>query len=87
MYFINNFQAREDRKDESINGRTAISIPGDLPSPKSPSAVIEKRHSMRQDAKEQREQYHNRTNNACLNKLILPLLSEVGCLVKEFLLR
>lgn len=71
-----------------MNGRTAINIPGDMPSPKSPQAVaVEKRNSMRQ---EQKEHHHNgakvggnhfnnnKVNSPCLNNLILPLLSEVS---------
>ena len=88
------------------NGRTAINIPGDLPSPKSksPPAVIEKRNSIRheqhqqqqqqqqqQQPKDHREHHHrangakvsnhnnnNKVNSACLNNLILPLLSDVS---------
>lgn len=92
------FQSRDnDVKEESVNGRTAINIPGDLPSPKSksPPAVVEKRNSLRseqQQKKEPREHHrdhngakvsnhhinNNKVNSACLNNLILPLLSEVS---------
>lgn len=95
------FQVREnDHKEEPMNGRTAINIPGDLPSPKSktPPAVVEKRNSSRHEQqqpspKEHREHHrdhhngakvsnhHNnnhKVNSACLNNLILPLLSDVS---------
>lgn len=90
-------QFQNDNKDEQINGRTAINIPGDLPSPKSkaPPAVVEKRNSLRQEQKEHREHHrdrehhngakvsnhhnnNNKVNSACLNNLILPLLSDVS---------
>lgn len=92
------FQSREtDAKEEPVNGRTAINIPGELPSPKakSPPAVVEKRNSLRNDQpqkKEPREHHrdhngakvsnhhnnNNKVNSACLNNLILPLLSDVS---------
>ena len=101
-------QTREnDNKEEKMNGRTAINIPGELPSPKakSPPVVAEKRNSLRSDQasqpkeREQREhrEHHrdhngakvsnhhnnNKTNSACLNNLILPLLSDVSLRVKR----
>jgi hypothetical protein len=105
------FQIREnDNKEEPMNGRTAINIPGELPSPKSktPPVVAEKRNSLRheqqqqqQPPKEHRERererdrehhrdhhngakvsnHHNnnhKVNSACLNNLVLPLLSDVS---------
>lgn len=75
-----------------MNGRTAINIPGDLPSPKSksPPAVVEKWNSQRQEQRERDREHHNgakvsnhhnnnnKVNSACLNNLILPLLSDVS---------
>lgn len=102
----NSSQTREnDNKEEVTNGRTAINIPGDLPSPKakSPPVVVEKRNSLRNSELQQQQQaspqkehrehhrdhhhngakvsnHHNnnKTNSACLNNLILPLLSDVS---------
>lgn len=101
----NSSQTREnDNKEEVTNGRTAINIPGDLPSPKakSPPVVVEKRNSLRNSEQQQqqalpqkehrehhRDHHHNgakvsnhhnnnKTNSACLNNLILPLLSDVS---------
>ena len=99
-----------------MNGRTAINIPGDLPSPKlkTPPVVAEKRNSLRHEQKEQREHHreqrererhqdrerererehhngakvsnhhnnNNKVNSACLNNLILPLLSDVSRVLK-----
>lgn len=87
------FQIRESEIiEESVNGRTAISIPGDLPSSKSKSPpIVEKRHSQRSDSKDSRDNHRNsaklsnhhnnnnsKVNSACLNNLILPLLSDVS---------
>lgn len=64
------FQAREnEHKDEPVNGRTAINIPGDLPSPKSksPPAVVEKRNSSRHEQpppSEHRERHRDHHNGA-----------------------
>jgi serine/threonine-protein kinase 24/25/MST4 len=79
------------------NGRTAVIIPGDLPSPKalkSPTSFQnDKRNMLRvehtSNSPQHKEQnsakvgnHHNnnlnRTNSACLNNLVLPLLSEVS---------
>lgn len=60
-------QKRESEiKEEPVNGRTAISIPGDLPSPKSkpPPTVVEKRNSHRQEQKEPREHSREHHNGA-----------------------
>lgn len=58
-------QFQNDNKDEPINGRTAINIPGDLPSPKSkaPPAVVEKRNSLRQEQKEHRDHHRDQHHN------------------------
>jgi len=76
-------QQHHHHKENTVN------IPLDLPSPKSPPAA-EKRSSLQRHAepkeKEHREHNggakanynNNKTNSACLNNLILPLLSEVS---------
>lgn len=78
-------------KEDTRNGRTAINIPScEIPSPKSPQSAVEKRNSFKfQEQKEHREHNgsksgnlynNNKVNSACLNNLILPLLSEVSTL-------
>lgn len=91
------FQVREnDNKEEAMNGRTAINIPGDLPSPKakSPPAVVEKRREQRHEQQKEHRDHHrdhhngakvsnhhnnnHKSNSACLNNLILPLITDVS---------
>lgn len=75
-------------KEDARNGRTAINIPSsEIPSPKSPQSAVEKRNSFKfHEQKEHREHNgaksgnlynNNKVNSACLNNLILPLLSEI----------
>ncbi|KAG5682110.1 hypothetical protein PVAND_011489 [Polypedilum vanderplanki] len=84
-----------DKREESLNGCSTISIPGSDLSPKSPThSMLEKRNSTSTSRQEQQQQTdervggmkgakmsnhfnNNKVNSACLNNLILPLLSEI----------